>query len=112
LAHPNARAKKFTGISQKNWSTVKDFDGVIRARFYATEASDASLLPINELRYWKLPFRVVAPPAMKRTPLEEHGRPDTWAIVSGKFYYIKNCSNNLFDIVFTMPLLVESVVFL
>jgi len=61
-------------------------DGVVRACLYAAEATDASLFTVNELRNWKLPLRVVAPPAMKRTPLEEHGRPDTWAVVRGKFY--------------------------
>ena len=79
---------------------------MIRARFHAAEASDASLFPVNELRYWKLPFRVVAPPAMKRTPLEEHGRPDTWAVMRGEFYYVKNCSSNLFDVILAMAVLV------
>jgi hypothetical protein len=78
---------------------------VIRAHFHAAEASDASLFPVNELRYWKLPLRVVAPPAMKRTPLEEHSRPDAWTVVRGKFHYIKNCSSSLFDTILTMPVL-------
>jgi len=85
---------------------------VIRARLYAAEASDAPLFSVNDLCYWKLPFRVVAPPAMKRTSLEEHGRPDTWAVVSGKFYYVKNCSSSLLDTILTMPVLVGSAVFL
>jgi len=67
---------------------------------------DASLFTVNELRYWKLPLRVVAPPAMKRATLEEHGRPDTWAVVRGKFYYIENRSSSLFDAILTMSLLV------
>ena len=79
---------------------------MIRARFYATEASDASLFPVNELRYQKLSLRVVAPQAMKRTPLEEHDRPDSWAVVRGEFYYIKNCSSSLFDTILTMTVLV------
>jgi hypothetical protein len=81
-------------------------DGVVRACFYAAEASDASLFPVNELRSWKLPFRVVAPPAMKGTPFEEYGRPDTWAVMRGEFYYVKNCSSNLFDVILAMAVLV------
>jgi hypothetical protein len=79
---------------------------VVRASFYAAEASDASLFPVNELRYWKLPLRVVAPPAMKGTSLEEDGRPDTWAVVRGKFYYIKNRSSSLFGTILRMAVLV------
>jgi hypothetical protein len=78
---------------------------VIRARFHAAKASDTSLLPVDELRYWKLTLRVVAPPAMKRTPLEEHGRPDAWAVVRGKFHYIKNRSTSLCNTILTMPVL-------
>ena len=85
---------------------------MIRARFYTAEASDASVLPVNELRYWKLSLGVVAPPAMKRTPLEEHGRPDTWAVVRGEFYDIENCSSSLFDTILTLPVLVHSAVLL
>ena len=79
---------------------------MIRTGFYAAEASDASLFPVNELHCWKLSLGVVAPPAMKRTPLEEHGRPDTWAVVRGKFHYIKNRSSSLFDTILTLPVFV------
>jgi len=79
---------------------------VIRAGFHAAEASDASLFSVNELRYWKLPLWVVAPPAVKRTPLEEYGRPDSWAVVRREFYYIKNCSGCLFDTILKMGVLI------
>ena len=79
---------------------------MVRARFYAAEASDASLFPVNKLGCWRLPFGVVAPPAMKRTSFEEHGRPDTWPVVCGEFYYIKNCSSSLFDTILAMAGLV------
>ena len=85
---------------------------MIRARLYAAEASNAPLFPVNDLRYWKLPFRVVAPPAMKRTPFEEYGSPDAWAVVRGKSYYVKNCSSSLLDTILTMPVLVWSIIFL
>jgi len=84
---------------------------VIRASVYAAETSDASLFPVNDLRYWKLSLRVVAPPTMKRTPLEEHSRPDTWAVVRGESYYVKNCSSSLLDTILTIPVLVERAVF-
>ena len=79
---------------------------MIRARLDAAEASDAPLFPVNYLRYWQLTLRVVAPPAMKRTSLEEHGRPDTWAVVRGKSYDVENCSSSLLDNILMLPVLV------
>ena len=79
---------------------------MVGACFYAAVASDASLFPVNLLRSWKLSFRVMAPPAMKRTSLEEDGRPDTWAVVRGIFHYIKNRSSSLFDTILTIPVLI------
>ena len=79
---------------------------MIRTRFNASEASDTPFFPVNKLLTWKLPLRIMAPPAMKRTPLEEHRRPDTWTIVRGKSYYIENCSNSLFDTILTIHMLI------
>ena len=79
---------------------------MIRAGFHAAEASDASLFPVNELRSWKLPFGVVAPPTVKGASFEEDGRPNSWAVVRGESYYIKNRSGSLFDTILTVPLLV------
>jgi len=48
----------------------------------------------------------MAPPTVKRTPLEEHSGPNTWAVVSRIFHYVKNGSDRIFDPIFMASLIV------
>jgi hypothetical protein len=80
------------------WNSVKYLDGSVRACFHTAKAPDASIFPVNNLRTRKLPLRVVAPPTVKRTTLEEHSGPNARAVVSGEFYYVKNSPYGLSDL--------------
>jgi len=54
---------------------------VIRACFYAAEATDASFFSVNELCCGSLSFRVVAPPTVQRAAFEEYGGPNARAVM-------------------------------
>jgi hypothetical protein len=56
---------------------------------------DTPVRPVDDLRFRRLTLRIVTPPAIKRTSLEEYGRADAWTIVSRVPNYVENSPSSL-----------------
>ena len=71
-------------------------DGALGADLQAGPAPDALAFPQHQLRRRGLPLGIVTPPATQRTSFEENRGTDTWPVVDGELFYIKNnpCDQN------------------
>ena len=67
-------------------------DRMVRANLQAVVAQDAAGRAEGQLRFVGTPFGVVTPAATKRTPLQEHRRADTGAVVDRIFADVENCT--------------------